>query len=249
MNEWSMNYVKNRMTNEKPQLIETRRQAAFTLIELLVVITIIGLLVALTIPVLSGIRRREVISKAQSEMAWLSTAIDSYKAVYGYYPPSNPNNVMISPLFYELLGVTNQVVGGKSYYTPLDGNTDANIPSTDPSYVHNGFGIDGFMNLSKGSGEEEVLARTFLTGLKNNQYYAITNNGVQVYILVSSQGGPNSAYQPIGPGAFANPWRYNSVNPTNNPQSYDLWMDLAIGPTNKLTRVANWTKQVITFTP
>ncbi len=52
-----------------------------------------------------------------AEMAQLETAIDSYKAAYGFYPPSNPlynpTNVttyeghLINPLYYELLGTTN----------------------------------------------------------------------------------------------------------------------------------------------
>ncbi|HOW79554.1 MAG TPA: hypothetical protein PK406_08895, partial [Verrucomicrobiota bacterium] len=39
-------------------------------------------------------------------------------------------------------------------------------------------------------------------------------------------------------GAKLNPWRYNSSNPTNNPNSFDLWMDIAVG--GKTNRICNW---------
>jgi hypothetical protein len=38
-----------------------------------------------------------------------------------------------------------------------------------------------------------------------------------------------------------NPWRYNSSNPTNNPGSYDLWIQLSIGGTKYL--ICNWSSQ------
>jgi hypothetical protein len=44
-----------------------------------------------------------------------------------------------------------------------------------------------------------------------------------------------------------NPWHYNSSNPTNNPGSYDLWMDfISQGKTN---RVSNWSKdpQIVSY--
>ncbi len=39
-----------------------------------------------------------------------------------------------------------------------------------------------------------------------------------------------------------NPWRYNSANPTNNPGSYDLYIQLRIAAKNYL--ICNWSKQV-----
>jgi hypothetical protein len=38
-----------------------------------------------------------------------------------------------------------------------------------------------------------------------------------------------------------NPWRYVSSGPTNNPGSYDLWVDLYIG--GKTYRLSNWSKE------
>ena len=79
---------------------------AFTLIELLTVISIIGVLAALLFPVLKGVKRQQFIRNAQAEMAQLETAIERYKAAYGFYPPDNqlnPANPLIpNPLMNQL---------------------------------------------------------------------------------------------------------------------------------------------------
>ena len=85
---------------------------AFTLIELLVVIAIMGVLAALIFPVLGEVKKRQYINHAQAEMAQLETAIERYKAAYGFYPPGNqlnPANPLVNQLYYELTGTTNTV--------------------------------------------------------------------------------------------------------------------------------------------
>ena len=62
-----------------------------------------------------------------------------------------------------------------------------------------------------------------------------------VNLLIGSVGGPDTTYQPLGQQDL-NPWRYNSSNPTNNPGSYDLWIQLSIAGQTNL--ICNWTKQV-----
>jgi prepilin-type N-terminal cleavage/methylation domain-containing protein len=221
------------MINQNWRQPKIQARFGFTLIELLVVISVIAILTALTIPVLGAIKRHQYIQHAQSELAFYGTAIDNYKAAFGFYPPSDPNNVMTPQLYYELTGV--KIVG--SNYVPLDGNTDGNIAVGN---VQAAFGVGGFMNCTKGSGEEALQARTFLSALRATQYSYVTNNGVKAYILVTAVGGPNPNYQPLG--GPANPWRYNSVNPTNNSGGFDLWVDLKIG--TKLYEISNWTKEV-----
>ena len=50
---------------------------------------------------------------------------------------------------------------------------------------------------------------------------------------------------PVSSGKLLNPWRYNSGHPTNNPNSYDLWVDVLIrGKTN---RFCNWSRDPIVF--
>jgi prepilin-type N-terminal cleavage/methylation domain-containing protein len=237
--------IKKRMDSRRPFQIVNRQSKivnAFTLIELLVVISIIALLAAFTVPVLKGLKRREFINKTQAEMAQLETALDSYKAAYGSYPPSNPNypatqnQAMFSPLYFELLGTTNNTTSAS--YQTLD---DSASISDSSASVTSAFGVGGFINCTKpGAGEDAVAAKNFLADLKPNQIGSVSNNLVLTTLLLASVGGPDPNYQPVG-ASGVNPWRY--VYPgIKNPTSYDLWVDLCIAGQTNL--VCNWTKEV-----
>ncbi len=225
--------------------------SAFTLIELLVVIAIMGVLAALLFPVVGAVKKRQYIFNTQAEMAKLETAIDRYKAAYGFYPPDNqknPINPLINQLYYELTGTTNINPSASPVYQSLDGSLPTLTGGTASSVVDKTFGVDGFMNCSKSAGGEDAsVARNFLPDLKPNQVYNFTNSdtGVNgVNLLITAVGGPDAIYQPLLGQPDVNPWRYNSSNPTNNPGSYELWIQLSIGSTNKLNLICNWTKQV-----
>ena len=230
----------NQKTGDQDLRIDGKQDAAaFTLIELLTVISIIAILAAFLIPIMSSLKRKEYISKTQAEMAQIETAIESYKAAYGFYPPSG-NNLLVNPLYYELVGTVNTNNGGPQY-TTLDGRSV--IPAGN---VLSYFGINGLLNCTKsGAGEDAPMAKTFLPDLKATQIGIYTNppgNSLGgVYLLMGSLGGPYQQYQPLG-GPGLNPWRYNSSNPTNNPGSYDLYIQLQIRP-GQTYLVCNWTKQ------
>ncbi len=213
----------------------TRHSPAFTLVELLVVITIIAVLAAFTVPVLDTIKRRQVISHTQAELGQLQAAIDSYHDAYGFYPPDNPN-ALVNQLYYELEGTTNN----GAIYTTLDGSSSIKVSDVTTAFP----GVGGFVNCSKpGSGGDSPAARNFIHELRPNQTGTVTNAvpSFGFTILVASVGGPDSTYQPLG-APDLNPWRYNSSNPTNNPGSYALWVQLVIqGKTNL---ICNWNKQV-----
>ncbi len=224
---------------------QIRTLAAFTLIELLVVISIIAVLAAFTIPVLNTVARKKVLDRTRAEMAQIETAIDSYKAAYGFYPPSNPkylpNNsttwdqAMISPLYFELLGTTNN---NGTYYT-LDGSASI---GADPLNMQSAFGVSGFVNSSKtGAAEDAPAARNFLPALNSNRFSSASNNTVVATVFVASVGGPDVKYHPFHDTPGFNPWRYVSPG-VNNPNSYDLWVQLVIS--GKTNLVCNWSKQV-----
>jgi hypothetical protein len=104
-----------------------------------------------------------------------------------------------------------------------------------------GASVGGFVNCNKpGSGEDTPPARNFLPDLRPNQIGTVTVNGIAISNLVASVGGPDATYMPLGL-VGVNPWRYNSSNPTNNPGSYDLWIQLSIG--GKTNCICNWSRQ------
>jgi type II secretion system protein G len=84
----------------------TRHFAGFTLIELLVVVAIIAILAALTLSTLGYVNKKSAISRAQAEVAALSSAIERYKLDAGSYPSS------AAVLFTNLCG------GSRVYFEP-----------------------------------------------------------------------------------------------------------------------------------
>jgi len=218
---------------------------AFTLIELLVVIAVITIIAGLTLTVVTGISKTKNINIARAELEQITTALDSYKSQYGFYPPSNPQSMvtdplapMLNPLYYELLGVVNNQAKGT--YDTLDGASSVPVASYT---ALSGFDVGGPVNCAKpGNDSENAKARNFLPGLKSTMI-GTNINGLR--LLVTSVRGPDVNYKPLGIQDM-NPFRY--VYPgTNNPNSYDLWVKLQIN--NKTYLICNWTRQNIVNSP
>jgi prepilin-type N-terminal cleavage/methylation domain-containing protein len=216
----------------------------FTLIELLVVISIMALLAALTVSVLHGVSITKYRNVARAELGEIQTALERYKDQYGTYPPSNAigvgiyasplTNSLFPPLYYELCGVTNNLRANA--FVTMD-----TIASINVNDVPKAFGMSGFVNCSRGSGDEGTPAKNFLLGLKANRIASVSDNGVWVTNLVTSVGGPDSRYMPLGV-ANANPIRY--VYPgVNNTKGYDLWVQLVIS--GKTNLICNWSTSPI----
>ncbi|MCF7849525.1 MAG: type II secretion system GspH family protein [Kiritimatiellales bacterium] len=63
-----------------------KNKNAFTLIELLIVIAVIGILMSIMMPAISGAKRSAMKAQAQTEMKSIETAIKSYFNEYGKLP-------------------------------------------------------------------------------------------------------------------------------------------------------------------
>jgi hypothetical protein len=107
-----------------------------------------------------------------------------------------------------------------------------------------GFGLPGFVNTIEGAGSQDAQQPQdfFHVGLKPDHFLLVTisNNAfsatANVVLMGSTIEGANML--PGTSGGMINPFGYNSLNPTNNPKSYDLWLDIIVnGVTN---RVCNW---------
>lgn len=224
-----------------------RRNLAFTLIELLLVISVIGLLAALIFPVVRSVKRIALISRARAELGEVESFIESYKAKFGHYPPDNrdqPNNqvlVGLNQLYYELAGTAYQ---GNTFIT----KDLSSAPLTAEMIMTIfGPGVVGFVNCDHGDSDEGRSAVRFLRDLKPSQVATIsmTNAGTGLNasgrVLVCSVPGPDPNEPPLNNGSPPlNPWRYNSSSPTNNPNTYDLWVDIAAN--GRILRICNWSR-------
>ncbi len=210
---------------------------AFSLIELLVVIAIIAVIAAILLPVGNRLMLHSRIQTAQSEMSQVETAIDAYHAKFGFYPPCNGyTNLMAAltnQLYYELVGTTTNFVNGVTNFVSLD--QSSTLPA---ATVQEYFNVGGIMNCTKGVGEDAVKAQTFAGGLKPGQ---VATNIDGVYVLTTSAAS-DGIYQPMKgyttlSGRTANPWRYLYPG-INNPNSYDLWIQMFVG--GKTNLICNW---------
>lgn len=103
-----------------------RAGRAFTLIELLVVVAIIAILAALTLSTLGYVNKKGAESRARSEVAAVSAAIEAYKLDTGAYPTNVAS-------LYPLLCPT--AAGAKVYFEPTPGILGTNgsaVQFTDP---------------------------------------------------------------------------------------------------------------------
>ena len=213
--------------------------AGFTLIELLTVISIIAVLAALVAGMSSSAKSARVNARAQADLRKLQTAIEAYKADRNAFPPdglvqsgSRRVNPAVNPLFYELRG-TELVNGGFR----LKGGAD----SLRPDSIEQAFGRRGFLNSSADASEP---ARSYLD-VKASEVKRVTVKGVNVDLLVTAFDWPKGVTDPAPPlaGTPSNPWRYVSSSPTNNPGSYDLWLEMYDSKAEKSPKVRlfkNW---------
>jgi len=100
-----------------------REPSAFTLIELLVVIAIIAILAGLILNTAGGIQKKAARSRAETEIAGMSAALENYKADYGDYP-TNSNTSLNANSLYGVLCPTN--ITNKVYFEFSKGMTNTN---------------------------------------------------------------------------------------------------------------------------
>jgi prepilin-type N-terminal cleavage/methylation domain-containing protein len=214
-----------------------RTARAFTLIELLTVIAIMALLAAFTFPVLTAVKRQQYLRTARAELDEITTALQRYHDKYGVYPPSNPYlNPAVNTLYYELSGATNDLASGN--YITLDGASAIGTKAYGNAFktASPAFSIGGIINCSKGGGEDGITARDFLPNLRQNRIGTSATTGLSISNLITSVRGPDASYMPLGVQDL-NPFRYLYPG-TNNPNSFDLWIDLKIS--GKTNRICNW---------
>jgi prepilin-type N-terminal cleavage/methylation domain-containing protein len=226
--------------NQRKIFERSATHRGFTLVELLIVISIIALLAGLIFAGLAAVNKNKIKTRARAELAKLELAINAYQTKLGFYPPSDTNNPAVNSLYYELLGTTNDAVK----FGTLDGGAVMQR-SVVPAIF--GVNVGGFMNSARrGGGDEAQTAIPFLKSLKPDQYLEVTVPNGTCFLLGAPIDGPLTFQNPVN-GKKINPIRYNSLAPTNNPSSYDLWIDVQIS--GKTHRICNWSKEPLIVSP
>lgn len=139
----------------------TAATAAFTLVELLVVITIIVVLAGLILATTGYVQKKGARSRAETEIAAMSAALESYKADNGVYPRDTTNNTTDTldarasgnPISYQaaslflynsLFGATNgsrtPASGARSYFTFKPNMLNPVDQSQNVQYIQDPFG-------------------------------------------------------------------------------------------------------------
>jgi hypothetical protein len=157
-------------------------------------------------------------SSAQAELNQLQTAIENYKQTYGFYPPDNPQSPYPHPLLFELKGT----VISNGILTTLDGTSrilEANLSRYNRSGLANS-------SSTRSATDDRPAPINFIREFRPTQ---VSSNVLDL----ASTNLPHLIFS-----GTKDPWRYRSSNPTNNPDGYDLWVDIIVS--GDRLRISNW---------
>ena len=210
-------------------------QRAFSLIELLVVLAIIAILAGMLMVAFGGASKEKQLARIKSSREEIVTAIDEYHAKRGFYPPTITDKqgapILDKPiLFYELVGTRFDSTGGTPMYHSLDGKEHLSLELLDTLF---GGKTARFSN----SGLKATDAENFYRNLRNDGKSEME----KVFPAAAEFQGKDYDVLtvPVKSGSSAVlMWRYNSVNPTNNPGRYDLWVEWDQGKKTEI--IGNW---------
>ncbi|HEY7000954.1 MAG TPA: prepilin-type N-terminal cleavage/methylation domain-containing protein [Candidatus Udaeobacter sp.] len=99
-----------------------RHYTAFTLIELMVVIAVIVILAGLILSTVGYVQKKAARSRAETEIASMSAALEGYKADNGIYP-QNALATGAHALYQGLSGDGNDAIGGTTASTGTPGSS------------------------------------------------------------------------------------------------------------------------------
>jgi prepilin-type N-terminal cleavage/methylation domain-containing protein len=109
-------------------------RGAFTLIELIVVVTVIVILTGLVLSTVGYVQKKAARSRAETEIAAMSAALESYKADNGVYPPYS-GATGAHALYQGLSGDGNDAIGGTTPSTGTPGSSGKSYMTLKPNML------------------------------------------------------------------------------------------------------------------
>ena len=213
-----------------------RRHRAFTLVEMLTVMAVIAVLAAILFPAFGAFKKSATNKNTRAQLGKIVMAIEAYKAQHGHYPPDNQDNLSVNQLYYELVGT--KLVNNNEYQTE---SGQGNIMTNTLPTFFSGTKVPGFVNVTRGGGDDVKLSKNYLICLKPTDYLLVNANGASGIVLGTTVNGPLMLTEATPGSRTINPWRYVSTGPSNNPGHFDLWVDVIIG--GKTNRISNWNEK------
>jgi hypothetical protein len=232
---------------------------------MLVVMAVIAILASMIFPITRAVARNRIKSRTRAELQQVATAIEVYHTKRGHYPPDNhlrngAPNPYVNQLYYELVGaMIVGVTGGDVHYQTSDGRSQVDTAAIQAALCPGWNGVSGFVNASPtNSVEEGSTVVDCLKGSFRADQIAQTPAGFKFLVgsvplpATLNPSPPRPPLTPPYPGsAQVDPnsatwycaWRYNSSSPTNNPSSFDLWIDVIID--GKTNRFSNWSRDPV----
>jgi prepilin-type N-terminal cleavage/methylation domain-containing protein len=98
-------------------------RSGFTLIELLTVIAIIGILAAIIVPTVSGVRTSAKRAETKVRFSQWAAAMEQFKQEYGYYPAVTTNDNLLDPTKFLAALTGRDYLGRPLSGSALNGNT------------------------------------------------------------------------------------------------------------------------------
>jgi len=181
---------------------------AFTVIELIVVTAVIIILTGLVLSTVGYVQKKGARARAETEIAAMSAALESYKTDNGVYPRDNTTNQYTDTLnAQQNFDATQPVYQHASFYlyTQLSGDSSGNRSPTGKSYMQF---KPNMLLPSGGSGTVIAISDPF-----GNSYGYSTAN----------QADPTKGYNPTF-DLWSTAGTAPSPTPTPPPTQQDLWI-------------------------
>ncbi len=157
-----------------------RPNAGFTLVELLVVIVILGVLMALLLPALTGAIGTANDAAVIAEMSSLSQALESFKTKYGDYPPSRV--VLNETLDFSSYPTTNLKPLNDSTITWLYGGGAAYQPYAGPNSSPNSSSVTSDLRFGELAARSARYMKKFFpragTPISGGLWHDFNGNGI-----------------------------------------------------------------------